>query len=404
MAELFGTFSFEEVKKKLENSLFKELEEYAADKKCLNTGEYISLAIAKILSGDRYWCGGNIMNALSEKSLHENVLFIDLVWIIYNLFTNETIFAKKDRTQNFINMPKSKKKPKVLKVCKEMRIKIDYTNISKEWKACHSNSFNLLSPRKFMKIERMEPLVFQARKRTQSLIEKNNKNLWIEEEEWRKLTEYERVICRFNFSIGHQWVDPIYWSKFSSEERNKFKRRRKIWWNKEKGKWSSRQIRVANYWRRRVKFNGLVFILINGGFFIDVNANEFKNANEEKKKYMKEEFKDFSYYNNQAKEEVKKISIQAYNQFILEDKMMKKRFKMSEGVSEMETGYSSSILMRKNNFAKPIVESISKWKGEQIQEIMDSGGSADDDDDNLSGREEVKRSNKGMFLKFKEDE
>ena len=57
MAELFGNVSFEEVRKKLENSLFKELEEYAADKKCLNTGEYIGLAIAKILNGDRYWCG-----------------------------------------------------------------------------------------------------------------------------------------------------------------------------------------------------------------------------------------------------------------------------------------------------------------------------------------------------------
>lgn len=399
MAELFGNVSFEEVRKKLENSLFKELEEYAADKKCLNTGEYIGLAIAKILNGDRYWCGGNIINAISEKSLHENVLFIDLIWIIYNLFANEAIFVKKEKTQNSnsfkLNVPSLKKKPNSFKICRVARMKIDVTKGSKEWKACHSNSFNLLSPRKFMKIERIEPLAFQARKRTQNLLK--NKNIWIEENEWKKLTEYERVICRFNFSIGHQWVDPIYWSKFSRDERNKFKRRRKLWWNKEKEKWSSKQIAIANYWRRRVKFNGLVFILIKGGFFIDFNAKEFKNADEERKKYIKNEFKDFTYYNTQAKDEVKKISIEAYNRFILEDNLMKKKDKISEGLSGIETGHSSSVMM--NRLMRPNLERSKKWKNEQIQESWNSGDSAGYDGDNLSGRDRMKCKNKKVNLK-----
>ena len=172
----------------------------------------------------------------------------------------------------------------------------------------------------------------------------------------------------------------------------------------EKKKWTSKQIRIANYWRRRVKFNGLVFILINGGFFVDTNAKEFMNLEEERKKYIRNEYKDFTYCKNQAKEEVKKISIQAYNEFIAVDSLMKKKSKAEEGLSGMETGYSSSNL--RTNIVKPNLGMLRKWNGEQIMERLesDSGYSAGKDGDNLNGLDEVWKEKKEVDRKQKFEE
>ena len=411
MAEIVGESCFMEMKKNLEKCIKEELEEYSYGKDIRKIDEDISEAVVNLLCKNKDKGILDLCSAFDKNVVHEQVLFTDLLWILFRILTNEE-FLKQEKVQN-INMNKKSIlalkniKPKVIKkprmrMCRVSMVKLEHTRKSKEWKACHSNSFNL-SPRKFMKIERIEPLAFQARKRTQNLLLKN-KNVWIEEEEWKKLTEYERVIRRFNFSIGHQWVDPIYWTKFSREERNKFKRRRKIWWNMEKKKWTSKQIRIANYWRRRVKFNGLVFILINGGFFVDTNAKEFMNLEEERKKYIRNEYKDFTYCKNQAKEEVKKISIQAYNEFIAVDSLMKKKSKAEEGLSGMETGYSSSNL--RTNIVKPNLGMLRKWNGEQIMERLesDSGYSAGKDGDNLNGLDEVWKEKKEVDRKQKFEE
>lgn len=410
MAEIVGESCFMEMKKNLESFIIEELEEYSCGKDVKKIDEDISKVIVNLLGKNKEKSILDLCSAFDKNVVHEQVLFMDLIWILFKILTNEELW-KQEKVQE-IKMKKSIelknikpiliKKPR-MRMCRVAMVKLVHTRKFEELKACHSNSFNLLSPRKFMKIERIEPLAFQARKRTQNLLF-NNKNVWIEEEEWKKLTEYERVIRRFNFSIGHQWVDPIYWTKFSREERNKFKRRRKIWWNREWKKWTSKQISIANYWRRRVKFNGLVFILINGGFFVDTNAKEFINLEEERKKYIMKEYKDFTYCKNQAKEEVKKISIQAYNEFMALDSLMKKKSKAEEGLSGMETGYSSSIL--RTNIVKPNLDMSRKWNGDQIMEILesDSGDSVGNDGDNLNGLDEVRKKKKKMDRKQKFEE
>ena len=414
MAEIVGESCFMEIKKNLESDIIEELEEYSCGKDVRKIDEDISKAVVNLLCKNKEKGILDLWSAFDKNVFHEQVLFMDLIWILFKILTNDELW-KQEKVQN-VKMTENKKsilklknikpilikKPR-MKMCRVAMVKLEHTRKSEEWKACHSNSFNLLSPGKFMKIERIEPLAFQARKRTQNLLFKN-KNVWIEEEEWKKLTEYERVIRRFNFSIGHQWVDPIYWTKFSREERNKFKRRRKIWWNREWKKWTSKQISIANYWRRRVKFNGLVFILINGGFFVDTKAKEFINLEEERKKYIMNEYKDFTYCKNQAKEEVKKISIQAYNEFMVLDGLMKKKSKAEEGSSGMETGYSSSIL--RTNIVKPNFDMTKKWNGDQIMEMLesDSGYSAGKDGDNLNGLDEVRREKKTVDRKQKFEE
>ena len=414
MAEIVGESGFMEMKKNLENFIIEELEEYSFGKDARKIDEDISNAVVNLLCKKKEKGILDLCSSFDKNVVHEQVLFADLIWILFKILTNEEI-GKQEKVQK-IKMTENKKsilalknmklnlikKPR-MRMCRVSMVKLEHTRKSEKWKACHSNSFNLLAPRKFMKIERIEPLAFQARKRTQNLPLKN-KNIWIEEEEWKKLTEYERVIRRFNFSIGHQWVDPIYWTKFSREERNKFKRSRKIWWNRERKKWTSKQISIANYWRRRVKFNGLVFILINGGFFVDTNAKEFINLEKERKKYIMKEYKDFTYCKNQAKEEVKKISIQAYNEFMAVDSLMKKKSKAEEGLSGMETGYSSSIL--RTNIVKPNLDSLRKWNGDQIMEMLesDSGYSAGNDGDNLNGLDEVRREKKKVDRKQKFEE
>lgn len=405
-----GESCFMEMKKNLESYIIEELEEYSYGKDIKKIDEDISKVIVNLIGKNKEKGIMDLCSAFDKNVVHEQVLFMDLIWILFKILTNEELW-KQEKVQ-IMKMKKSIelknikpiliKKPR-MRMCRVAMVKLEHARKFEEWKACHSNSFNLLSPRKFMKIERIEPLAFQARKRTQNLLFKN-KNVWIEEEEWKKLTEYERVIRRFNFSIGHQWVDPIYWTKFSREERNKFKRRRKIWWNREWKKWTSKQISIANYWRRRVKFNGLVFILINGGFFVDINAKEFTNLEEERKKYIMNEYKDFTYCKNQAKEEVKKISIQAYNEFMALDSLMKKKSKAEEGLSGMETGYSSSIL--RTNIVKPNLDMPRKWNGDQIMEILesDSGNSAGNDGDDLNGLNEVRKEKKKMDRKRKFEE
>lgn len=408
MAEILGESCFMEMKKNLESYINEELEESSCGKDVKKIDEDISMAIVNLLCKNKEKGVLDLCSAFDKNVVHEQVLFMDLIWILFKILTNGELWKQEKvqkikMTENNKSIllknikPCVKKKPR-MRMCRVSMVKLEHTRKSEELKACHSNSFNLLSPRKFMKIERIEPLAFQARKRTQNLPFKN-KNVWIEEEEWKKLTEYERVMRRFNFSIGHQWVDPIYWTKFSREERNKFKRRRKIWWNREWKKWTSKQISIANYWRRRVKFNGLVFILINGGFFVDTNAKEFINLEEERKKYIMNEYKDFTYCKNQAKEEVKKISIQAYNEFMALDSLMKKKSKAGEGLSGMETGYSSSTL--RTNIVKPKLDMPRKWNGDQIMEIWesDSGYSAGNDGDNLNGLNEVRREKKKVDRK-----
>ncbi len=409
MAEILGKFGFMEMKKYLEKDLIEELEEYSCGKDVRKIDEDISSAVVNILCKNKEKGIVDLVDAFDKNVVHEQVLFMDLLWILFKILTNEEIW-KQEKVQKTNMMGNKKsilalnniklnliKKPR-MRMCRVSMVKLEHTRKSEEWKACHSNSFNLISLRKFMKIERIEPLAFQARKRTQNLLLKN-KNVWIEEEEWKKLTDYERVIRRFNFSIGHQWVDPIYWTKFSREERNKFKRRRKIWWNMERKKWTSKQISIANYWRRRVKFNGLVFILINGGFFIDTNAKEFIKLEDERKKYIMNEYKDFTYCKNQAKEEVKKISIQAYNEFIALDSLMKKKSKTEEGLSGMETGYSTNIV-------KPNLDRWRKWNGDRIMESLesDSGYFAGNDGDNLNGLDEVRKKRKKVERKQKFEE
>ena len=67
---------------------------------------------------------------------------------------------------------------------------------------------------------------------------------------------------------------------------------------------------------------------------------------------------------------------------------MKKKEKISEALSGIETGHSSSVMM--NRLMRPNLERSKKWKYEQIQESWNSGDSAGYDGDNLSGRDRMK--------------
>ena len=77
---------------------------------------------------------------------------------------------------------------------------------------------------------------------------------WLSNEDWTKLSIYERTMLRFKFSYSHLNLDAFTWSKFSFNEKNDFIRRKRRWIKEHMKEASEKQIKMMNFWKSRFKW------------------------------------------------------------------------------------------------------------------------------------------------------
>ena len=82
---------------------------------------------------------------------------------------------------------------------------------------------------------------------------------WLSNEDWTKLSLFERTMLRFKFSYSHLNVDAFTWSKFSYLEKNEFRRRKKRWINEHMKKASESQMKMLKFWKSRFRWKKMIW-------------------------------------------------------------------------------------------------------------------------------------------------
>ena len=77
---------------------------------------------------------------------------------------------------------------------------------------------------------------------------------WLSNEDWTKLSIYERTMLRFKFSYSHLNLDAFTWSKFSFNEKSEFIRRKRRWIREHMKGASEKQKKMMNFWKSRFKW------------------------------------------------------------------------------------------------------------------------------------------------------
>jgi hypothetical protein len=77
---------------------------------------------------------------------------------------------------------------------------------------------------------------------------------WLSNEDWTKLSVYERTMLRFKFSYSHLNLDAFTWSKFSFSEKNEFIRRKRRWIKEHMKGASEEQKKMMSFWKSRFRW------------------------------------------------------------------------------------------------------------------------------------------------------
>lgn len=88
---------------------------------------------------------------------------------------------------------------------------------------------------------------------------------WIEMSAWKKMSIYEKLILRFNFSCTHLNVDKETWDFLSKEEKADFACRRKRWINVFRRHANRKELKKLKFWRTRYRFKGEIMQIKSAG-------------------------------------------------------------------------------------------------------------------------------------------
>lgn len=81
---------------------------------------------------------------------------------------------------------------------------------------------------------------------------------WLSNEDWTKLSTYERTMLRFKFSFSHLNVDTFTWSKFSFAEKKEFIRRKRRWIQEHMKRATENQKKMMSFWKTRFRWKKMI--------------------------------------------------------------------------------------------------------------------------------------------------
>ena len=81
---------------------------------------------------------------------------------------------------------------------------------------------------------------------------------WLSNEDWTKLSTYERRMLRFKFSFSHLNVDTFTWSKFSFAEKKEFIRRKRRWIQEHMKRATENQKKMMSFWKTRFRWKKMI--------------------------------------------------------------------------------------------------------------------------------------------------
>ena len=82
---------------------------------------------------------------------------------------------------------------------------------------------------------------------------------WLPNEDWTKLSIFDRTMLRFKFSFSHLNVDAFTWNKFSYNEKTEFSRRKKRWMKEHMKSATDSQKKMMNFWRSRFRWKKMIW-------------------------------------------------------------------------------------------------------------------------------------------------
>ncbi len=82
---------------------------------------------------------------------------------------------------------------------------------------------------------------------------------WLSNDDWTKLSIYERTMLRFKFSFSHLNVDAFTWSKFSHMEKNEFIRRKRRWIQEHIKSATENQKKMMFFWKSRFRWKKMIW-------------------------------------------------------------------------------------------------------------------------------------------------
>ena len=82
---------------------------------------------------------------------------------------------------------------------------------------------------------------------------------WLTNEDWTKLSIYERTMLRFKFSFSHLNVDAFTWNKFSYNEKTEFSRRKKRWIKEHMKSATDSQKKMMVFWKSRFRWKKMIW-------------------------------------------------------------------------------------------------------------------------------------------------
>lgn len=96
---------------------------------------------------------------------------------------------------------------------------------------------------------------------------------WLSNEDWTKLSVYERTMLRFKFSYSHLNLDAFTWSKFSFAEKNEFIRRKRRWIKEHMKGASEEQKKMMNFWKSRFRWKKKIWSIKDQKLIESMNSS-----------------------------------------------------------------------------------------------------------------------------------
>jgi len=82
---------------------------------------------------------------------------------------------------------------------------------------------------------------------------------WLSNEDWTKLSIFDRTMLRFKFSFSHLNVDAFTWNKFSYNEKTEFSRRKKRWIKEHMKSATDSQKKMMVFWKSRFRWKKMIW-------------------------------------------------------------------------------------------------------------------------------------------------